>query len=429
MKLNNGVAEGTLHNPMFLVLVMCTIISPVMPGVALAVIAAVTWWKRRGELHEFDLVSVILLALTAVAVVATFIQQTPWGFVSIFAFVMYFWVYNWFKKSVSHAQFYNGLSVMGVTGAAIVLIMLVNRAGGFDFLPATLQYFFGLESWKPTDSLRSTGTSGNANLAAGLLVCLALISFYKIIVPGRLFLRRRALWAGLFALYMVGFELTGTRMAWIALSFGVAVQLWFLHGRRVREHVRQFHFSNLFIFFAAAALLLLVNKEWLPRQASFNTDLSLRLQIWERALHLFQHDWMFGVLPLHFGEVFKAHYGQYEFHAHNLWIGFAVDFGILGFALFMLLLITSLRRGIQWIRWAETECDRGLAIMLLSIVFAFFGQGLADYTVLVPQTGWLFLMSLGYIHIRWLQLAPLKQPQNEQHKFTHSTRKVNPLPK
>lgn len=341
---------------------------------------------------------------------------------------MYFWVYNWLKKSVNHEQFYNGLTVMGVAGAGIVLVMLINRAGGFDFLPASVQYFFGLESWKPTDSLRSTGTSGNANLAAGLLVCLALISFYKIIAPGRL-VWRRALWAGLFALYMVGFELTGTRMAWIALSFGVAVQLWFLYGGRVREHVRQFHFSNIFIFFAAAAVLLLANKEWLPRQASFNTDLSLRLQIWERALHLFQHDWMFGVLPLHFGEVFKAHYGQYEFHAHNLWIGFAVDFGILGFTLLMLLLVSSLRRGIQWVRWAETKREQGLAILLLSFIFAYFGQGLADYTVLVPQTGWLFLMSLGYIHIRWLQLAPLKQPQDEHRKLTQSTRKVNPLPK
>lgn len=421
MKIKNGVSEGlSLQNPLFLTLLICTVLSPVLPGICLAVIAAVAWWKQRGGSYDFDLVSVTMLGLAGVAVIATFVQETPWGFVSIAFFVLYFLVYSWMKKNVTVTQFYNGLAVMSIAGAGIVAVMFINRAGGFDFLPAPLAYFFGLESWKPTESLRSTGTSGNANLAAGLLVSLALISFYKIVSTARVPMLQRLLWAGLFATLLYGFEMTGTRMAWIALSLGIAVQLWFLYAARIREHFRQFHFSNVFIFFAALAMLMLVNKEWLPRQGSFNTDLSLRLQIWERALHLFQHDWMFGVLPLHFGEVFKAHYGQYEFHAHNMFIGFAVDFGIIGFTLFMLLLVISLVRGIHWIRWADNPQEKELSVVLMSIVFAYLGQGLADYTVLVPQTGWLFLMSLGYFHIRYLQLAPSKPLRTLKHEVTHS---------
>src|SRR5690606_37424919 len=161
----------------------------------------------------------------------------------------------------------------------------------FDFLPSSLAYFFGLESWKPTESIRSTGTSGNANLAAGLLVCLALVCFYKIVAAGRS-LKQRLFWAGIFAVYALGFDLTGTRMAWIALGAGMAVQLWFLYGSFFKHWLKSFHFSHVLLLIALPGLLLLLGKEWLPREASFDTDLFLRLQIWERSLDIFYDNWL-----------------------------------------------------------------------------------------------------------------------------------------
>lgn len=411
--------EGIGQNPLFLALLLCTVLSPVMPGVCLAFLAFYAWKKFRWELFEADLVSLALLGLASVALIATLIQQTWLGFVSILFLLIYFAVYGWMKKSVNVTQFQSGLSMMSVVGVGIVAVMVIDRLGGFEFLPTSLAYFFGLESWKPTDSIRSTGTSGNANLAAGLLVCLALVCFYKVIAVTSA-LKQRLFWAGLFALYMLGFGLTGSRMAWIALSFGIAVQLWFVFAPRIGRHLRQLHFSHVFVFFAVSGLLLLMNKEWLPREATFNTDLFLRLQIWERSLDIFHHNWLFGVLPLHYGEVFLQQFGQYEFHAHNLFIGIAVDYGIIGFILFNMLLVSSLIRGIQWIRWADSSREQELAIVLMSLIFAFIGQGLADYTILVPQTGWLFLMSLGFIHIRWMQLAPVKQLKAVRRKMPHS---------
>lgn len=424
MKIKNEFSKGSLQNPLLLALLICTIMSPVMPGLWLCVIAAVAWWKYRWDFNDYDLVSVTFLGFAGIALMATLVQGSPWGFVSILFFLLYYVLYNWMKKHVNVAQFHSGLSLMGVAGVGIVAVMVINRLGGFDFLPSWAAYFFGLESWKPTESIRSTGTSGNANLAAGLLVCLALICSYKIVAGGTP-LKKRLFWAGLFALYMVGFDLTGTRMAWIALSFGVAVQLWFLFGERIRRQVRQLHFSQVLVFLAAGGLLLLVNKDWLPREGSFNTDMFLRLQIWERSLDIFQDNWLFGVLPLHFGEVFKEYFGMYEFHAHNLFIGVAVDYGIIGFTLFTLLLVSALIRGVQWIRWADSRREKELSILLMSFIFAYLGQGMADYTILVPQTGWLFLMSLGFIHIRWLQLATAKQMRTVKRKVAHSPRTVN----
>lgn len=417
-------AEGVWQNPLFAALLVCTVLSPVLPGVWLGFIALWAWGKYRWQLLEGDLVTVTLLGLASVAFVATLVHQTPWGFVAILFLTVYVVVYSWMKKSLTVAQFRTGLTLTAVTGTGIVAVMLIDRLGGFDFLPSSLAYFFGLESWKPTESIRSTGTSGNANLAAGLLVCLALVCFYKIVAAGSS-LKQRLFWAGIFAVYALGFDLTGTRMAWIALGAGMAVQLWFLYGSFFKHWLKSFHFSHVLLLIALPGLLLLLGKEWLPREASFDTDLFLRLQIWERSLDIFYDNWLFGVLPLHFGEVFMEYFGQYEYHAHNLWIGIAVDFGLIGFTLFTLLLVTGLIRGVQWIHWANSRREKELAIVLMSLVMAFLGQGLADYTILVPQTGWLFLLSLGFIHIRWMQLAPLKQPKMEKRKLSHSPRTVH----
>ena len=417
-------AEGVWQNPLFAALLVCTVLSPVLPGVWLGFIALWAWGKYRWQLLEGDLVTVTLLGLASVALVATLVHQTPWGFVAILFLTVYVVVYSWMKKSLTVAHFRTGLTLTAVTGTGIVAVMLIDRLGGFDFLPSSLAYFFGLELWKPTESIRSTGTSGNANLAAGLLVCLALVCFYKIVAAGRS-LKQRLFWAGIFAVYALGFDLTGTRMAWIALGAGMAVQLWFLYGSFFKHWLKSFHFSHVLLLIALPGLLLLLGKEWLPREASFDTDLFLRLQIWERSLDIFYDNWLFGVLPLHFGEVFMEYFGQYEYHAHNLWIGIAVDFGLIGFTLFTLLLVTGLIRGVQWIHWANSRREKELAIVLMSLVMAFLGQGLADYTILVPQTGWLFLLSLGFIHIRWMQLAPLKQPKIEKRKLSHSPRAVH----
>lgn len=417
----------TLHNPWLLTLLICTLLSPVLPGMCLAAIAAAACWKYRWELFEADLVTATLLGLAGVSLIATLIHETPWGFVSILFFLLYLVVYSWMKKRVSVAQLYNGLIVMSAAGTGIVAVMLIHRWGGFEFLPSALAYFFGLESWKPTVSLRSTGTSGNANLAAGLLVCLALIAFHKAVAAG-VSLGRRLFWAGAFVAYIVGFHLTGTRMAWIALSLGLAVVLWFTYGERMRVAVRGLHFSNVWVFVIAAVTVLFANPNWLPRGASFNTDLFLRLQIWERSLLLFQDNWLFGVLPLHFGEVFREYFGQYEFHAHNLLIGVAVDYGIIGFALFALLLVSTLIRGFQWIHRAAGR-ERELAIVLMALFFAFIGQGIADYTILVPQTGWVFFMSLSFIHIRWSQLAAAGERKPLKQNVPPAPHTVHSLPK
>lgn len=423
----NGLTDGSGPNRLFLTLLLCTLASPVLPGVCLVIIAGWGFWRYRRELFDADLVSLSLLGLAIVALFATLTEQTLWGFVSILFFLVYFAVYQWMKKSVTAAQFQHGITLMSVAGVGIVAVMIIDRLGGFDSLPSSLAYFFGLESWKPTDSIRSTGTSGNANLAAGLLVCLALVSFYKIVAAG-ISLWQRLFWLSLFLAYNVGFYLTGTRMAWIALGCGIAVQLWCLFAPWLGQRLKPLYFSNVFLFMAVTALLLF-NKDWLPRAASFHTDLFLRMQIWERSLQIFHDHWLFGVLPLHYGEVFLQRFGEYEFHAHNLWIGVAVDYGIIGFGLFVLLLVSSLIRGVQWIRLADGSPDKELAIVLMSVIVAFLGQGLADYTILVPQTGWLFLMSLGFMHIRWMQLT-LHEPQRMVQKHvTPSSRTAFFVPK
>ncbi|WP_054951227.1 O-antigen ligase family protein [Numidum massiliense] len=429
MKINKQyVVEDGPQNRLLLALLLCTVMSPILPGICLAAIAGLALWKYRWSLCDRDLVSIALLGLAGVAVIATIVQQTMWGFVSILAFLIYFAVYGWMKREVTVRDFDRGLTFASVAGVGIIVVMLIEQWGGFAFMPDAVGYFFGLDSWKPTESLRSTGTSGNANLAASLLVALALVAFYKLLSPGQT-VQAKILWTGVAGSYLVGIALTETRMAWIALSFGLAVQFVFVYGERVRREMKRLHVSHYVVGLIACGIFLAANADLLPRHDSLGSDMLLRFEIWERALRIFNDNWLVGVLPLHFGEVFLHEFGVYEFHAHNMFIGIAVDFGIVGFCLFMLLFVSAVVRGIQWFAMADNARDKGLAIVLLSIVASYVGQGFADYTILVPQTGWLFITSLAFMHIRWLQLAPHKQAKAAKRKMAHVAQAFHLIPK
>jgi O-antigen ligase len=91
--------------------------------------------------------------------------------------------------------------------------------------------------------------------------------------------------------------------------------------------------------------------------------------------------------------------GQQIHHAHNILLGVATEFGVVGLSLFLLMMGITVYRARKWRKMAIRLEEKRLAGMMLSLIFAFIGHGMYDYTIIAPQVGSLFILSV--ILINW----------------------------
>ena len=177
----------------------------------------------------------------------------------------------------------------------------------------------------------------------------------------------------------------------MGLTVGLLVQVWMTGSRR-----------RTILFFAFLFLLACViytNQTLIPREETLFATINVRIFVWQNAFRIFQDHWLFGVLPVHFGQVFTELTGQQIHHAHNILLGVATEFGVVGLSLFLLMMGITVYRARKWRKMAIRLEEKRLAGMMLSLIFAFIGHGMYDYTIIAPQVGSLFILSV--ILINW----------------------------
>ena len=91
--------------------------------------------------------------------------------------------------------------------------------------------------------------------------------------------------------------------------------------------------------------------------------------------------------------------GRHVYHAHNILLGVATEFGVVGLVLFLLMIGMTVYRARKWRKMAIRLEEKRLSGMMLSLIFAFLGHGMYDYTIIAPQVGSLFFLSV--ILINW----------------------------
>ena len=191
------------------------------------------------------------------------------------------------------------------------------------------------------DLTRSVGTSTNSNLVAALLICLALISTYAFSVLKKRWQKVAALAA--FFLFCVAIWMTGSRGAWVGLTVGLLVQVW-MTGNRRRTVL-------LFAFLVLLGYVIYTNQTLIPREETLFATITVRIFVWQNAFRIFQDHWLLGVLPLHFSQVFAELTGKQIYHAHNIFLGVATEFGVVGLVLFLLMIglpSTGPGNGARW---------------------------------------------------------------------------------
>jgi len=250
------------------------------------------------------------------------------------------------------------------------------------------------------DLTRSVGTSTNSNLAAALLICLALISTYAFSVLKKRWQKVAALAA--FFLFCVAIWMTGSRGAWVGLTVGLLVQVW-MTGNRRRTVL-------LFAFLVLLGYVIYTNQTLIPREETLFATITVRIFVWQNAFRIFQDHWLLGVLPLHFSQVFAELTGKHIYHAHNIFLGVATEFGVVGLVLFLLMIGLTVYRARKWRKMAIRLEEKRLSGMMLSLIFAFLGHGMYDYTIIAPQVGSLFFLSVILIHWQYERRCRMPAP-------------------
>lgn len=417
--------HSNLAARMIQALILSIVISPWLPPVVLLIIGLLTpfvikgRWPVRG-FPEGAFLGFLLLSAISWYFNPSWIFWIPVGLIPMAVFLVYYLLTVWIKQGLdwSWREIQRLYLLFWVSGLYIAVVVLLQGLGWISQEPSWWGRLLGYSAIYQNDLTRSVGTSTNSNLAATLLICLALISIYALSVLKKCWQKVAATAA--FFLFCTAIWLTGSRGAWVGLTVGLLVQVW-MTGNRRRTVL-------LFAFLVLLGVLIYTNQTLIPREETLFATINVRIFVWQNAFRIFQDHWLFGVLPLHFGQVFTELTGKQVFHAHNILLGVATEFGVAGLTLFLLMLVMTVHRARKWRKTAVRVEEKRLSGMMLSLIFAFLGHGMYDYTIIAPQVGSLFFLSVILINWQYERRcrmpAPSPQVKEEQESTVSCSRVI-----
>mgnify|MGYP001161698009 CR=1 FL=1 len=388
-------------------LILSIIISPWLPPVVLLIIALLTpfFVKRPWPIRGFPegiFIGFLLLSAISWCFNPSWIYGIPVGLIPMAVFLAYYLLAVWIKRGLdwSWYEIQRLYLLFWVAGLYIAVVVLLQGIGWISQEASWWGRLLGYSAIYQNDLTRSVGTSTNSNLAAALLICLALISTYAFSVLKKRWQKVAALAA--FFLFCVAIWMTGSRGAWVGLTVGLLVQVW-MTGNRRRTVL-------LFAFLVLLGYVIYTNQTLIPREETLFATITVRIFVWQNAFRIFQDHWLLGVLPLHFSQVFAELTGKHIYHAHNIFLGVATEFGVVGLVLFLLMIGLTVYRARKWRKMAIRLEEKRLSGMMLSLIFAFLGHGMYDYTIIAPQVGSLFFLSVILIHWQYERRCRMPAP-------------------
>lgn len=392
-------------------LFLSIILTPLLPPVALLCVASVVLWHWKKQPKKvFEWPEKVFMGFMIISAISWLINPSwyygiPVAIITIGMFGLYFLLSVWIRHFVQWTwqdvqQIYLAFWLGGLFVALIVFFQQMDWDVINDSFIGYILQFYNEFRFQSEWSVRSIGTSGNSNLTAALLICFALMSIYAASVLQKKW--QKGLAFVVFAIYVTAIWCTGSRGAWAGLLIGLIVQLW-MTGHRKRTVT-----ITLAIF-----LLIYCFPEIIPRKETLQATIDVRLEVWTTAFDIFREHWLLGVQPLHFGQLFVNKAGFYVFHAHNILLGVASEYGTVGLLLFLSLLVVTVQRARRWRKVANRKEEKRLAGMLVSQTMALMGHGMYDYPITAPQIGLLFMLSIIIIHTQYYRRCKNKPEWSE----------------
>jgi O-antigen ligase len=152
----------------------------------------------------------------------------------------------------------------------------------------------------------------------------------------------------------------------------------------------------------------------IPRFDSMVQSFETRQTIWKYSIQVWNNSPFFGVTPLGFQQAYAAFEKTGITHAHNLFLGFFCEYGVIGGTAFLLFTGSYLYKGIKLFvisKWKEQQ-----------MAFFFFTlpvlplTGILDHPLISPQTALIAIMLLG----SWERAIPAVQHDSIPNSFQKS---------
>ena len=87
----------------------------------------------------------------------------------------------------------------------------------------------------------------------------------------------------------------------------------------------------------------------MPRNDTIDGSFQIREDIWRNSIEMWNQHFLFGTTPHGFTIAYDNLFNQGVPHAHNIFIGFFAEFGVIGGLAFLILLGTTLYNIINFI--------------------------------------------------------------------------------
>jgi O-antigen ligase len=331
---------------------------------------------------SFDIVTILFLIMFLSTIGAALQQQHLSYLLVLLIIVCYYGVYLF---SLHHNK------LTQIKNFSWVVIF----GGVYQYLFGPLNQLFFREGW--TNNLvgyitgshlmgflshnRLYGSAYNPNYSAFLLVLamgFLLVEFLKAIKCKAY--KRLFLYVPLFVVIVAGIFATGSRSGFGVLVVLIGIFLFRLSWRST----------------ILSAVLILVNGYWLyniiPRSTDINSNLATRTFIWKNSIDLILQYPQFGMTPMGFPTLYFNQTGHHAAHAHNIFLAFFADFGIIAGMVFVGLTITIIFNLLKLLRYHRRKALFDWFLFSIPILGL---TGLLDFPLSSPQVALPALVLVG----------------------------------
>lgn len=352
--------------------------------------------------NSLDLFIILFLIISFISTFSSFfLKESLIGFLKYLTLFLYYFLI----KSIilnSSKKIFSGLFYVLFISAVVVTLIGIN------------QYIIGvkpLATWEdPTYGdihTRVYSTLGNPNLLANYLLLILPISLtFPFEIKANLFYKMLFIFISFLILLCLIF--TGSRGGYLGLVFscigGLSIFLsYVILQTRLTKQFYKIIFLILTLLSVVYLLLTYLFPDFLERIATIfllrdYSSNNYRINVWLSCLTMLKDNWLIGIGPGN--STFLMAYGLYMmsgFHAlaaYNIFLELAIETGIIGSLIFILIFLTALLKSYCLFKEKGSILALGIFISLISLL----AQGMVDTTFFRPQVSlpfWFLLASIG----------------------------------
>ncbi|MCL2837654.1 MAG: O-antigen ligase family protein [Oscillospiraceae bacterium] len=385
-------------------------LAPIIPTMAIAGLCLLTLISliinsitTRHFKWKFDFLGFLVMNLMLVLLISaatSFVRVTSLQIFAIYAiFISFYFVLT--NLITSRKQLYALLTVFVISGLLVSLYGL-------------MQYFFGIgttASWVDEEmfatlSTRVYSTLENPNVLGTYLLLVIPVSIALMWSNKKPL--TKIMFAGIVGIMFVTLLFTYSRGCWIAIMVAAAMYITFVKGKLWGLALLAIPFIPI--------ILNLIPQNVIERITSIgnleDTSSNYRLNIWLGSLNMLRDWWVSGIgLGTDaFMQVypFYAFSGAFASHSHNLYMQIMIENGIIGFTLFILVIVFAFKslafswdRSLahpQWHARKKAHSDKlsTIPIALSAAIVGFMVQGIFDHALYNYRVFLMFWMVIAF---------------------------------